>query len=312
MAEGIAKKIEGLGNAIGDLGGVMRGYTELYKVMEEGRQRREEELKIANDQLTIWKQDGILPLEILVEKPGERTPGWLYVPHIDTEFSPDLYGVGLGRYNCLRLAQSVGCFMPSLAETWALFFHSKEKLDEPEFNKFYNFFTQPVQDRDQYHAEYQNAIAFLEKGELQFRRIKAVLPSEFEREYPNYYFGRRRAVYEDILKGIRFVSPGEVFLVEPNKKEDVKGIILVDVSEKKNIASGGLPKIKSNLDTYNPGENLFFQIPSKAKYNSRGDTEELHGAVFYVGQEGACLDFGEYRGAGVRLARQVGKPRHLL
>jgi hypothetical protein len=168
------------------------------------------------------------------DNPPQATPtnGWLYVPSIGMEFSPDLEGFGTNWYDAHKLVKSKGVIMPSPEETWALIFEAKANLDKPEFRKIYEFFTKKTKG-DIWHGEWQDAY-FIEKGKkLYVRRLK-----DFTSKNKPIFF----------------------------KGTDVTGEYLssdnyADITQRSNITAQGLLNVKDSRSSYVEGENFYFWTP---------------------------------------------------
>jgi hypothetical protein len=206
------------------------------------------------------------------DNPSQVTPtnGWLYVPSIGMEFSPDLDGLGTNWYDSHKLAKSKGLIMPSPEETWALIFEAKAHLDKPEFRKLYEFFTRKTP-KNTWHSEWQDAFFKEENGKMFKSRFKG-LNAKGEPEFDNPV---------DITRTY-LTSDG-----------------YANVSQKSNITAQGLCNVADSRTNYVEGENFYFWYPRNgavARFIANSDR-----AYLYCSRNPTSTDAG----LGVRLARRV-------
>jgi len=199
------------------------GFT--FGKTEEGDRRDYEELerRLAEKKITppadLTTPDNNPPQTAL-------TNGWLYVPSIGMEFSPDLEGFNSNWYDSHKLARSKGFVMPSPYETWALIFEAKANLSKPEFRKVYEFFTRKTP-KDTWHGEWQDAFFKVEEGKMYMYGLKGFNPKG-EPEFHNKI---------DITQNGYLTKDG-----------------YADISQRANITPQGLCKVADSRKDYVEGE----------------------------------------------------------
>jgi len=199
-----------------------------------------------------------------------RTPGWLYVPSIEMEFATDLSGLNSNWYDAHKLARQNGCVMPSIAETWELFFYAKANQNKPEFRKVYDFFTRKTP-QNTWHGEWQDAFFRTIKKKMLMYKFKG-LNAKGEPEFQNPI---------DIT-GTYLTSDG-----------------LANITQRANVTPNGMLNVADSRNSYVEGENFYSWYPRNEAV-ARFDAYSGWAVLSCYGNPA-----GSYASLGVRFARRV-------
>jgi hypothetical protein len=253
---------------------IRRNFGFTFGRTQEGRDRDYEALekRLAEEERARNNPAQPTPIVTPDDNPVQVAPtkGWLYVPSVGLEFSPNLEGLGSNWYDCHKLAKSKNLIMPSINETWALFFFAKAHLQELSFRKIYEYFTKktPV---NTWHGEWQDAFFKEENKKMFMYRFKG-LNSKGEPEFQN--------------------------------PVDITGSYLssdcyVNITQKSNINQFGMPHVGDSRNNYVEGENFYGWYPRNGAVAGFGANS---GRAYLSCGRGPTSSYASF---GVRFARRL-------